>query len=72
MRKHEVTIRIRSEAKPRVQEIVRALEGCGLSDVSVRVRFGMIHGVVDESREDELARVEGVESVKASARYHAL
>jgi len=33
MRKHEVTIRIRSEAKPRVQEIVRALEGCGLSDV---------------------------------------
>jgi hypothetical protein len=69
VKKIEVTIRLDEAAGVSDESVAAALEAAGLSNISRSKRFRMIHGEVDEARQDELRRVKGVASVRPSQKF---
>ena len=52
--------------------VAAALEKAGLSNISRSKRFRTIHGEVDEAKQEDLKRIKGVASVRASQTFKAL
>jgi hypothetical protein len=71
-RRHELTVRVTADARKDVEHVAQELARRGLCDVSVSARFGMIHGVADETAEEALRHVDGVASVKRAQSFRAL
>ena len=67
----DVTIRIDKAAAKRLDEIVRALETSGLTNVDVHKRFLVINGSVAVGTIDALLEIAGVASVRQDRTYKA-
>ena len=72
MKKVEVTIRLEESAGADESAVTAALEKAGLSNISHSKRFRTIHGEIDEAKQDDLKRIKGVASVRASQTFKAL
>lgn len=68
-KKIDVTIRIEKSHADRIDEIVDALKGKGLTDVESHARFMVVSGRVEVCMFDELRRVKGVASVREDRTY---
>jgi hypothetical protein len=65
----EVTVRIDKAVAGRLDDIVRALEASGLTNLDLHKRFLMISGSVAEAEIDALRRIDGVASVREDQTY---
>jgi hypothetical protein len=67
----DVTIRVDKASAGRLDEVVRALETSGLTNLDVHERFLVVNGSVAANRVDELRKVGGVASVREDRSYKA-
>lgn len=67
--KLDVTIRIQAAHSSRFDEIVRALEQAGLTEVQPHARFLLVNGSSNAVRLEALRQVDGVASVRVDQRY---
>ena len=65
----ELTVRIAKASAGQLDEIVRALEASGLSNLDVHKRLLMINGTAPADAVDALRAIEGVASVRADSTY---
>jgi len=68
--KIDVTIRIDKSDESRMDEIIDALKGKGLADVTSHKRFMIINGSVHADGFDDLQHVKGVASVRKDRTYN--
>jgi hypothetical protein len=67
----DLTIRLDRARAVQLDDIVAALQACGLQQAQPHARFMIVNGCAPADRLEALRAVSGVESVRRDARYKA-